>query len=143
ATATGATTTRSLPMRQPSALACPASLKGVLSSAEAARALASGFERAGVPCEQLPVADGGEGTIAALCAGDVGHFDAEDAFGRPRKALIGRRDDALVVEAAEVIPFDPKRRDVALASSRGLGELLAQLTAPRLLIALGGTANMD
>ena len=130
-------------MRQPSALACPASLKAVLSSAAAARALATGFERAGVHCEELPVADGGEGTIAALCGSDVGHFDAEDAFGRPRKALVGRRDDALVVEAAEVIPFDGKHRDVEHASSRGLGELLAQLTAPRLLIGLGGTATMD
>jgi glycerate 2-kinase len=130
-------------MRPPSALACPASLKGVLSAAAAARALADGFERAGARCEQLPVADGGEGTIAALCGDAVGHYDAVDAFGRLRKALVGRHGGALVVEAAEVIPFDPARRDVEAASSRGLGELLAQLRAPQLLIGLGGTANMD
>ncbi len=66
-----------------------------------------------------------------------------DAFGGARKALVGRRDGTLVVEAAEVIPFDATRLDVEAASSRGLGELLAQVSAPQLLIGLGGTANMD
>jgi glycerate kinase len=47
------------------------------------------------------------------------------------------------VEAAEVIPLDPDRLDVLEASSRGLGELIARLEAPRLVIGLGGTANMD
>ena len=130
-------------MRQPSALACPASLKGVLSAGDAAHALAEGFAQVDVHCEQLPVADGGEGTIRALCGDAVGHYDAVDAFGRPRKALIGRHGDALVVEAAEVIPFDGARLDVDAASSRGFGELLAQLRAPELLIGLGGTATMD
>ena len=49
-------------------LACPASLKGVLSAGEAAAALAAGFARAGIEAEQLPVADGGEGTAEVLGA---------------------------------------------------------------------------
>jgi glycerate 2-kinase len=126
----------------PSALACPASLKGVLSNVDAAVALATGFEHAGVAAVARPVADGGDGTIAALCD-DVGHFDVHDAFGRPRSALVGRHGDAMVVEAAQVLPLDPSRLDVLAASSRGLGELLAGLNAPRLLIGLGGTATMD
>jgi glycerate kinase len=126
----------------PSALACPASLKGVLSNVEAAAALAAGFEQTGIAAVALPVADGGDGTIAALCD-EVGHFDAHDAFGRPASALVGRLGDALVVEAAQVLPLDPQRLDVVAASSRGLGELLAGLNAPRLLIGLGGTATMD
>ena len=44
-------------MPRPRALACPASLKGVLSARAAASALADGFERAGVECAQLPLAD--------------------------------------------------------------------------------------
>ena len=44
------------------ALASPASLKGVLSAREAAWLLAEGFGRAGVEAEQVPIADGGEGT---------------------------------------------------------------------------------
>jgi glycerate kinase len=48
-----------------------------------------------------------------------------------------------VVEAAQAIPFDPARLDIMAASSRPLGELIAGLDAERLLVGLGGTANMD
>ena len=130
-------------MPQPSALACPASLKAVLSAREAAAALAFGFSRAGVDCVQQPLADGGEGTIDVLCGGDVEAVEVRDAFGRPRQALVGRLGGAVVVEAAQVIPFDPERLDVATASSRGLGELIASLACERLYVGLGGTANMD
>ena len=130
-------------MPGPRALACPASLKGVLTSAEAANALGKGFDRAGVDWHGAPVADGGEGTVAALCRNELGHYDVHDAFGRPRSALVGRLDDALVVEAAQVLPFDAGRLDPLAASSRGLGELLAQVQAPRLIVGLGGTATMD
>lgn len=129
-------------MSAPSALACPASLKGVLSAREAASALAFGLGRGGVDCVQLPLADGGEGTVDVLCE-ETWTVECVDAFGRPRSAVLGRRGVAVVVEAAQVIPFDPLRLDVSAASSRGLGELLASLDAERLLVGLGGTANMD
>jgi len=109
-------------MPRPRALACPASLKGVLSARAAASALADGFERAGVECAQLPLADGGEGTVDALGA---------------------QRDGATVVEAAQAIPLDPGRLDVMAASSRPFGELLAGLEAERLLVGVGGTSTMD
>jgi glycerate 2-kinase len=48
------------------ALACPASLKGVLSAVEAAAALAAGFREAGVEADECPIADGGEGTAEVL-----------------------------------------------------------------------------
>jgi glycerate kinase len=129
-------------MPAPSALACPASLKGVLSAREAAAALEDGFADAGVECVPLPLADGGEGTVDALCD-LIGYVEAEDAYGRARNAHVGRRDGATFVEAAEVIPFDPDRLDVMHASSRGFGELIERLRPERLVIALGGTANMD
>jgi glycerate 2-kinase len=131
-----------MPTPGPSVLACPASLKGVLAARDVARTLAAGFARAGVACEQLPLADGGEGTLDALCERTVG-LPAGDAFGRPRTARIGRLGGAVVVEAAEVIPFDPNRLDVLAASSRGLGELLAGIEAGELLVGIGGTATMD
>ena len=130
-------------MHGPLALACPASLKGVLSSAEAAEALGAGFARAGIAWNEVALADGGEGTVAALCRNKLGHYDVQDAFGCPRSALVGRLDDALVIEAAQVVPFDAGRLDPLAASSRGLGELLARVQAPRLVVGLGGTANMD
>jgi glycerate kinase len=104
------------------AIACPDSLKSVLPAREAAAALAQGFAEAGVDCAQLPLADGGEGTA---------------------NALAGRVGDAAVVEAAQHIPFAPAARDVTAASSRPLGDAIAQVRAPRLIVGLGGTANMD
>jgi glycerate kinase len=127
------------------ALACPASLKGVLSAAEAASALAAGLRRGGAEAEELPVADGGEGTAAVLGARVLRRCRVHDAFGRPREAPIyALADGSAVVESAQAIPLDPERRDVFAASSRGLGELVAQVgECPRLLVCLGGTANMD
>lgn len=98
-------------MLRASVLACPASLKGVLSAREAAAALARGLG----DCDQLPLADGGEGTADVVPG---------------------------VVEAASVIPFDPGRLD-PFTSSRPFGELLASLRVDRLMVGLGGTANMD
>lgn len=95
----------------PRLLACPASLKGVLSARNAAAAVARGLG----DCEELPLADGGEGTADVVPG---------------------------LVEAASVIPLDPAHLD-PFTSSRPFGELLASLDAERLLIGLGGTANMD
>ena len=116
-------------------LACPASLKGVLTAVEAAAALARGARRvAGVEVVELPVADGGEGTLEVLARalGGVWHgAGVHDAFGRPRRARWLELDEGrAVVEAAEAIPLDPRRLDPLVASSRGLGELVTAVGRP-------------
>ena len=130
----------------PRALACPASLKGVLSARDAAAALAEGL-REWCDADELPVADGGEGTLDALHAALGGEWrahDVHDAFGRPRQAKVLWQGADAAVEAAQVIPLEPARLDPIGASSRGLGELIAALGTPRdLLVCLGGTANVD
>jgi glycerate 2-kinase len=132
------------------ALACPSSLKGVLSAAAAAAALAEGFARADVAADKVPVADGGEGTLEVLQAaldGEWREAEVSDAFGRPRQArwfLLPEGTAAL--ESAEAIPLDPTRLDPFAASSRGLGELILAALAERpraLLVGVGGTANVD
>ena len=126
------------------ALASPASLKGVLSAREAAAFLAEGFRRGGNEVHELPIADGGEGTAEVLGADVRVRVRVSDAFGRPREAPIrALPDGTAVVEAAEAIPLDPQRLDPLAASSRGLGELIAEVEADRLLVCLGGTANVD
>jgi glycerate 2-kinase len=130
-------------------LACPASLKGVLTAFEAAAALGHGARRVrGVEVAELPVADGGEGTLEVLalaCGGVWQGADVHDAFGRPRRARwLELKGGRAVVEAAEAIPLDPQRLDPFAASSRGLGELVAAVGRPRaLVVCLGGTANVD
>jgi glycerate kinase len=126
------------------ALACPASLKGVLGAREAAEALAAGLEEGGAEAERLPVADGGEGTAGVLGARVLRRVQVHDAFGRPREAPLYGLDGAVVVESADAIPLDPERLDVLAASSRGFGELVAAAgRCERLLVCLGGTATMD
>jgi glycerate kinase len=138
---------------QPRAVACPASLKGVLSASQAAAALAEGLRRTGVDVEELPVADGGEGTADILheaLGGTWRTAPVSDALGRPKSGrFLVLPDGTAVVESAEVIglphltedELDPLR-----ASSRGLGELVlaALASGPKsLLVCLGGSATVD
>jgi glycerate kinase len=132
------------PMKRVRALASPASLKGVLSAREAAALLAQGLRAGGAEAEELPIADGGEGTAEVLGARVLELVVVPDAFGRLRQAPIYELPDGTaVVEAAGAIPLDPARLDPLAASSRGLGDLIARVRAPRLLVCLGGTASVD
>jgi glycerate 2-kinase len=134
-------------MRRASALACPASLKGVLSARQAAAALAEGLRRRR-DVDELPVADGGEGTLEVLqhvLRAEWRRADVHDAFGRPRQARwLALPTGEAAIEAAEAIPLDPTRLDPLAASSRGLGELIKAVGRPtHLHVGLGGTANVD
>lgn len=129
-------------------LAAPASLKGSLGALDAAAALAAGVRGDGGEATELPVADGGEGTLAVLHAalgGEWNEADVVDAFGRPRVARwLELPNGTAAVEAAQAIPLDPARLDPVAASSEGLGLLIRAVGAPReLLVGLGGTANVD
>src|SRR5947208_2044041 len=135
------------PMTSARALASPASLKGVLSAREAAACLAEGLG-AWADVDELPLADGGEGTLDILHAALGGEWrdaDVHDAFGRPRTARwLLLPDGTAAVESAQAIPLDPDRLDPLSATSRGLGELIRAVGRPHeLLVCLGGTATVD
>ncbi len=124
----------------------------MLSAREAAGALARGFARAGVAAEELPLADGGDGTAEVLHAALGGEWleaEVSDPLGRPVSArFLLLPDGRAVVEAAEAIGIarlGPGELDPLAASSRGLGELIlaAAPQARELLIALGGSATVD
>jgi len=134
-------------MPRPRALACPASLKGVLTARAAAAALVEGL-REWSDADELPVADGGEGTLDVLqpvLEAEWREAEVHDAFGRPRNAKWLRLPAGeAAVEAAQAIPLDPERLDPIAASSRGLGELIRAVGRPtHLHVGLGGTANVD
>jgi glycerate kinase len=97
--------------------------------------------------DELPVADGGEGTLDVLqpvLGAEWQEAEVHDAFGRARIARWLRHGDDAFVEAAQAIPLDPERLDPMAASSRGLGELIRAVGRPsHLHIGLGGTANVD
>ena len=135
------------------ALLCPASLKGVLSAEAAAAALSRGVRAAGGDAVELPIADGGEGTGAALYAvlgGDWHEAVVSDPLGRPIPARwLVLPDGRAVIEAAAAIglPLLARgERDPLVASSRGLGELIGAALRekpPAILVGLGGSATVD
>ena len=142
-----------MPRRPVRALLCPASLKGVLSARLAAAALARGVRSAGGDAVELPIADGGEGTAEALFAALGGTWHeavVSDPLGRAHAARwLVLPDGRAVVEAAAAIGLPllaREERDPLVASSRGLGELIAAALRKEpsaLLVGLGGSATVD
>lgn len=124
-------------------LVCPTAFKGTLSPLEAARRLARPGDRL------LPLSDGGDGFLECLHAalgGTWRRLPAADPFGRVRPVpVLVLPDGTVAVESARVIGLAGlEEPDPLRASSRGLGELLAQCAAaPALWVGLGGTATLD
>ena len=132
----------------------PDKFKGTFSAGELCALLAPGFERLGFRAERLPVADGGEGTAAALVGVRGGHrrtARVPDALGRPVTAeffLLGDGSTAVVEVAAAsgLWRIAEHRRDALRASSRGTGELIAAAIAAgaeTVIVAAGGSATTD
>jgi glycerate kinase len=131
-------------------LIAPDSFKGTFSAAEVAEALREGFASAGVEADLCPLADGGEGTVAALVAPeDHVLVDTWDPLGRPIKAAYGLSADTAYVEcaAASGLPLvEPAERDASAASTFGTGVLIADAIARgarRIVVACGGSATTD
>ena len=137
-------------------LFAPDSFKGSLSSLAVAQALAEGWARAR-PDDRLlfaPLADGGEGTLAAIeAAGGWERRDASvhDPLGRPVRAewLISSDGSRAVVEMATASGLSlvaPADRDPAAASSLGTGEVLRAVVAAgvrEIVLGIGGSATTD
>jgi glycerate 2-kinase len=134
-------------------LVAPDKFKGSMSAAEVAGAVAAGLRKGGREAVELPVADGGEGTGAALRAAFGGHSvqaGASDPLGRPLDASYFLLDgETAVVEAASasgLARLAASDLDPWAASSRGTGELIAaavEAGARHVIVGCGGTATVD
>jgi glycerate kinase len=138
-------------------LLAPDSFKGSLTSVQVARALAAGWSRAR-PGDELilaPLADGGEGTLAAIAESGGWEWQecpAHDALSRPLTARWLRSLDLErgAVELAEAsglsrLPADEPRAPLA-ATTEGTGEILrAVLDAGvrHVVMGVGGSATTD
>jgi glycerate kinase len=124
-------------------LVAPTAFKGTMSPLEAARQLAAPGDRL------LPLSDGGDGFLECLqqgLGGSIEHVEAADPYGRVRAVAVLRLPGGgVAVESAKVIGLaEQARREPLVASSRGLGELLARFERePRIWVGLGGTATVD
>jgi len=142
--------------RRLTVLFAPDSFKGSLTSIEVARALAAGWARAR-PADELllaPLADGGEGTLAAIEA--AGGWESQttktsDPIGRPITARWLRSTDGTqaVVELAEAsglsrVPVS--QRQPQMASTFGTGIVVrtaVEAGVDRVMLGIGGSATTD
>ena len=135
------------------ALVAPDSFKGTFSASQVAAAIAGGLRAEGREAVELPVADGGEGTMDVLVTalgGDVRGATVSDPLGRPVEAAFAvLPDGSAVVEMAQASGLsllDERERDAWAASTRGTGELIAaaaEAGASRIVVTVGGSATTD
>ena len=134
----------------------PDSYKGCLSALEVAKAMERGvlsvFSSAEV--RKIPIADGGEGTVAALVTATNGQFrqtEVTDPLGNKIIAQWGilgdRRTAVIEMAAASGLPLVPKeKRDPRFTTTFGTGELIQAALAeglPKIIIGIGGSATND
>lgn len=131
------------------------SFKGSVSSAQAEEAVAEGVRRVWPDAEMaaLPLADGGEGTIAAIAVrgGELVTCEVTGPLGDRVSArmLVDGEHESAVIEMAEAagIGYSPCTESAALATSTyGVGELMFRAVRARaktIYIGLGGSATND
>lgn len=135
--------------RRPLVLAAPDKFRGTASAREIAHAIAVGAHAAGWDCRELPLADGGEGVLAAL-GGANRRSRVTGPLGEPVEAEWQREGDSAVVEMALAsgltLAGGRERNDPESASTRGTGELIAEAArsgARTIVVGVGGSATTD
>lgn len=139
--------------RRPKIVVAPDKFKGSLTAVQAAQAIADGLRRsrADLDVVQLPVADGGDGTVAAALAAGYERRTAtvQGPTGEPVEATFAVRGEQAVLELAEASGLSrlPHGTLAPLtASTYGTGQLLlAALDAGcrSLILGVGGSASTD
>ncbi len=136
----------------------PDKFEGTLTAKEAARALAAGWRRAdrSAELEEVPVADGGTGTLDTLVdalGGRRERVQVTGPLGDLVEADFGLAETAdgtiAIVEMARASGIglvSEGRRNPMLASTRGTGELIGAACRHgprRVLVCIGGSATND
>ena len=134
----------------------PQTFKGGLSGVEVAKAIQQGILAVYPQAEtvQIPVADGGDGTLEALVRSTGGEFfncQVTGPLGEPVFASWGAMGDGqtAVIEMARasglaLVPL--RRRDPRITTTYGTGELIRDALDkgyPRIIVGLGGSATND
>jgi glycerate kinase len=134
-------------------LVAPDKFKGSLTAREVAERVAAGIaaEAPGVPVVEVPVADGGDGTVdAALAAGyERVAVNAEGPTGSPVATAFAVREGVAVVEMADVSGLRlllPRGLAALEASSYGTGQVVRaalDMGCHTVVLGIGGSASTD
>jgi glycerate kinase len=135
------------------AVACPDKFRGSLDAAAATAAMARGLRTAGFDdVAEVPLADGGEGTLDALLAargGATREVRVTGPLGDQVDAVWARLSDGTaVIEMARAsgLALVKGKRDPLRANTRGTGELIAAVArtgATKIVVCVGGSATTD
>ncbi|MBA2574287.1 MAG: glycerate kinase [Nocardioidaceae bacterium] len=133
-------------------LVAPDSFGGTLTAAEAAQAIAEGWQRR-APTDVLslaPMSDGGPDFVDVLYAslgGELLSITATDSYGEETPAAVLMVEDTAYVEAAQACGLSlSERRDPERATSYGVGQLVGAAIdegARRVVVGLGGLGSND
>jgi glycerate kinase len=134
-------------------LLAPDKFKGSLTALQVAQRLRRGLESAGgsaVLLREMPVADGGDGTLDVLETSGFARVEV-DSFGpkgEPVRTRYARRGGTAVVELAEICGMQRlgSARDPMGASTFGLGDVIGQALdagAHTVVVGVGGSASTD
>lgn len=133
-------------------LVAPDKFKGSLTAEEVARAVVTGLRRVAEPeVVVVPVADGGDGTVAAAVAAGFTAVPvtASGPTGEPVRTAYARKGAVAVVEMADVsglVRLPGGVRRALTATSRGLGEVMAAAVdagCTDVVVGIGGSASTD
>ena len=132
----------------------PDSFKECLTSRQVAAAISAAARECwpGAEVLEIPLADGGEGTLDVLAdamGASMHQARVHDPLGRPVQARYAIRGDTAIIEVAQAIGLSllkPAERAPLQASSQGVGELMLAAygqSCRRFIIGLGGSATCD
>ncbi len=133
----------------------PDKFKGSLSATQVSAIVAEVVRAADPAAEvrELPIADGGDGTVAlAIAAGfEPVSLIVSGPLADPVEAVYAVRDDVAVVEMAAaagltLLDGEPDVAGALAADTRGVGQLIADAVdggARRVVLGLGGSATTD
>lgn len=133
-------------------LVAPDSFKGTMSAAEICGIVREALMRRDPLAEvvEIPIADGGEGTVAcfhrALPGSFLRSYPVQDLYFRPITATVCFDGTTAILETASAAGLDPKRLEVADASSVGVGQLIRHVLdagAKTVILGLGGSGTND
>jgi glycerate kinase len=141
------------PDARPRIVVAPDKFKGSCTAREAADAIVAGLRIAWGDrhaYDVIPMADGGDGTVAAFLESGATPVDVRvnDALGAPVTARYARSGATAIVEmaAASGLALLGDRRNARLASTYGTGEIIRDALdrgATRIVLAIGGSATTD
>jgi len=130
-------------------VAAPDKMRGTATAAEVAAAIGRAAAAAGWACDEVPMADGGEGTLEAL-GGPNRVSTVTGPLGEPVEARWRLDGRTAVIEMAEAsglaLVGGADGNDAVAASTAGTGELIVAAVdagARRIIVGLGGSASTD